>query len=77
LLGRDSSVPPGKNSGPHYYTGRFTAWGNFNQNGRTVESGFTFNLTRTGSDGLKISVHNNEHFNQRPDGTTHGFFHCH
>jgi hypothetical protein len=59
------------------YTGRFTVWGNFNQNGNTVTTTFTFNLTGTGSDGSKISNHENDHFNQRPDGTTHEFFHCH
>ena len=35
--------------------------------------------SRTGgsSDGSTFSNHNVDHFNQRPDGTVHEFFHCH
>jgi hypothetical protein len=59
------------------YTGHFTAWGNFNQNGKTVNGTFTFNVHGKGSDGSTFRNHNNEHFNQRPDGTVHEFFKCH
>jgi hypothetical protein len=52
-------------------------WGNFNQNGTTVNGTFTFNLTGWGSDGSMISNHENDHFNVRPDGSVNEFFHCH
>lgn len=59
------------------YTGKFTTWGGFNQNGSTVNGTFTFSVRGTGSDGSTFSNQNVEHFNQRPDGTVHEFFHCH
>ena len=59
------------------YTGKFTVWGGFNANGSTVEGTFTFSVRGTGSDGSTFSNQNVEHFNQRPDGTAHEFFHCH
>lgn len=59
------------------YTGTFTTWGGFNDNGSTVNGTFTFSVRGTGSDGSTFSNHNVEHFNQRPDGTVHEFFHCH
>ena len=59
------------------FTGRFTQWGNFNQNGNTVNGTFTFNLRGTGSDGSTLSIHQVDHFNERPDGTVNEFFHCH
>ena len=59
------------------FTGRFTIWGGFNQNGKTVNGTFTFNLRGTGSDGSIVSVNLVEHFNVRPDGTVNEFFHCH
>ena len=65
----DSSLPS--------FTGKFTTWGNFNQNGKTANSSFTFNLRGTGSDGSRVSVHQNGHFNARPDGTVNEFFRCH
>jgi hypothetical protein len=58
-------------------TGKFTTWGNFNQNGATVEGSFTFNLTGVASDGSRVSFHQIDHFNQRPDGSVNEFFHCH
>jgi hypothetical protein len=59
------------------YTGKFTTWGGFNQNGSTVNGTFTFNVRGTGSDGSTFSNHVTDHFNQRPDGTVNEFFHCH
>jgi len=59
------------------YTGKFTVWGGFNQNGNTVNGTFTFNLHATGSDGSRVRINFSEHFNVRPDGTVNEFFHCH
>ena len=59
------------------FTGKVTIWGGFNQNGKTVNGTFTFNLHGTGSDGSTISTHQVDHFNARPDGTVNEFFHCH
>jgi hypothetical protein len=59
------------------YTGKFTTWGGFNQNGNTVNGTFTFNVRGTGSDGSTFSNHVTDHFNERPDGTVNEFFHCH
>ena len=70
------AVPLGNPSLPSY-TGKFTVWGNFNQNGTTENTTFTFNIRGTGSDGSTFSTHQNEHFNQRPDGSVNEFFRCH
>jgi hypothetical protein len=59
------------------YTGKFTVWGGFNANGKTVNGTFTFNIRGTGSDGSTFKTHTNDHFNVRPDGTVNEFFHCH
>jgi hypothetical protein len=59
------------------YTGKFTVWGGFNQNGNTVNGTFTFTARGTGSDGSTFQNHTTDHFNQRPDGTVNEFFHCH
>jgi hypothetical protein len=59
------------------YTGKFTTWGNFNQNGTTVNGTFTFNVRGTGSDGSTFQNHQNAHFNVRPDGSVNEFFRCH
>jgi hypothetical protein len=59
------------------YTGKFTTWGGFNQNGKTVNGTFTFTVHGTGSDGSTFRFHTTEHFNQRPDGTVNEFFKCH
>jgi len=59
------------------YTGKFTTWGNFNQNGTTVNGTFTFNVRGTGSDGSTFKNHQNGHFNVRPDGSVNEFFRCH
>jgi hypothetical protein len=59
------------------YTAKFTVWGGFNANGKTVNGTFTFNVHGTLSDGSTFSNHVNDHFNVRPDGTVNEFFHCH
>jgi hypothetical protein len=58
------------------YTGKFTTWGGFNQNGSTVNGTFTFNVRGTGSDGSSFTNHVTDHFNERPDGSVNEFFHC-
>jgi hypothetical protein len=67
---------PVDGTGPTY-RGKVTIWGGFNQNGKTVNGTFTFNLRATGSDGSVIRLHAVEHFNHRPDGSVNEFFHCH
>jgi hypothetical protein len=74
--GTFSAVPLEDASLPSF-TGKFTIWGGFNQNGKTVNGTFTFNLSGTGSDGSTLSFHTMEHFNVRADGTVNEFFHCH
>jgi hypothetical protein len=59
------------------YTGKFTVWGGFNDNGKVVEGTFTFNVRGTGSDGSTFTNHVTDHFNGRPNGTVNEFFHCH
>ena len=59
------------------FTGHFTIWGGFNQNGKTVNGTFTFTVHGVGSDGSTFSNHATDHFNVRPDGTVNAFFHCH
>lgn len=74
--GTFSAVPLNDPSLPSY-TGKFTIWGGFNQNKSTVTGTFTFMARGTGSDGSTFSINTVEHFNERPDGTVHEFFHCH
>ena len=75
--GRFVAVPRADQTLPSY-TGRFTTWGNFNQNSDAVANGtFTFSIRGTGSDGSTFRVNQVEHFNQRPDGSVNEFFHCH
>ena len=74
--GTFSAVPLEDPSLPRF-TGKFTQWGGFNQNGTTVNGTFTFNLRGTGSDGSTVSINLVDHFNERPDGTVNEFFHCH
>jgi hypothetical protein len=64
-------------AGEPSYTGKFTVWGGFNENGKVVVGTFTFNIRGTGSDGSTFKLNSVEHFNERPDGTVHEFFHCH
>jgi hypothetical protein len=58
-------------------SGKVTIWGGFNDNGKTVNGTFTFNLTGSYSDGTKIDFHVVDHFNARPDGTENFFSRCH
>jgi hypothetical protein len=74
--GKFSAVPLEDPSLPSF-TGRFTQWGGFNQNGSTVNGTFTFSLRGTGSDGSTVSINLVDHFNVRPDGTVNEFFRCH
>jgi hypothetical protein len=39
------------------YTGKFTIWGGFNANGKTVNGTFTITVHGTGSDGSAFKVH--------------------
>jgi hypothetical protein len=59
------------------FTGKFTTWGNFNFNGKTANSTFTFTVHGTGDDGSTFKHHETGHFNSRPDGSVHEFFRCH
>ena len=59
------------------YTGKFTIWGGFNENRKSSNGTFTFNIRGTGSDGSTFKVHLVDHFNERPDGTINAFFRCH
>ena len=59
------------------FTAKFTVWGGFNANGKTVNGTFTFNVHGTLSDGSRFRNHVNDHFNVRPDGSVNEFFHCH
>jgi hypothetical protein len=74
--GTFSAVPLDDPSLPSF-TGHFTVWGGFNQNGTTVNGTFTFNIRGVGSDGSTFTNHNVDHFNVRPDGSVNEFFHCH
>jgi hypothetical protein len=59
------------------YAGKFTIWGGFNANKKSVNGTFTFNVHGTGSDGSTLRNHSVEHFNVRPDGSVQEFFKCH
>lgn len=58
------------------FSGKFTTWGNFNFNGKTANSTFTFTVHGTGNDGSTFKHHETAHFNSRPDGSVHEFFRC-
>jgi hypothetical protein len=58
------------------FRAKFTVWGGFNDNGKTVNGTFTFNVRGTLSDGSRFKNHVTDHFNVRPDGTVNEFFHC-
>ena len=51
------------------YTGRATAWGNFNQNERNQTSAFTLTIHLTGSDGSTITGHETTVFTMNANGT--------
>jgi hypothetical protein len=64
---------PLEDPSPPSYTGKFTVWGGFNQNGKTVNGTLTFTTHGTGSDGSTFKNHTTDHFIQRPDGHRCGF----
>lgn len=51
------------------YSGRFTAWGNYNLNQQNSTSTFTSSVRLTGSDGSIITSHEVTQFVLLPDGT--------
>jgi hypothetical protein len=59
------------------FTGKFTVWGGFNDNGKAVNGTFTFSARGEGSDGSTFNVHSTDHFNVTPTGTEFFFTHCH
>ena len=59
------------------YTGKFTQSGGFNDNGQETNGTFTFSVRGSGTDGSSFRNQSTEHFDQRPDGSVHEFFHCH
>jgi hypothetical protein len=50
------------------YTGRITAWGNFNLNEKNTNSTFTVSVKLTGSDGSTITLHEVQHFGTNANG---------
>ncbi len=74
--GRFRAVPL-RDSSLASFTGKFTIWGGFNQNRKTANGTFTFNVHGTGSDGSTFRTHFLDHFNERPDGSVNEFFRCH
>lgn len=58
-------------------SGHFAVWGGFNQNNKTVNGTFTFNVNGEFDDGTQISTHVVEHFNVTPTGAEFFFTHCH
>lgn len=72
--GTFSAVPVGEGQSA---TGHFAVWGGFNQNTKTVNGTFTFNVVGTYADGTRINTHAVDHFNVRPDGTANEFSFCH
>jgi hypothetical protein len=50
------------------YSGRSTAWGNYNLNEQNTNSSFTFSLKLTGSDGSSITGHEVAHFAMNANG---------
>jgi opacity protein-like surface antigen len=59
------------------FTGKFTTWGNFNANGSTTNTTFTFTVRGVGDDGSTFQHHETAHSNTRPDGSVQEFFRCH
>ena len=58
-------------------SGRFTVWGGFNQNNKSVNGTFTFNVRGTFETGERISTHVVDHFNVTPTGAAFFFTKCH
>jgi len=50
------------------FTGRITAWGNFNLNEQNTNSTFTLTLNLKGSDGSTIVFHEVQHFGTNANG---------
>jgi hypothetical protein len=50
------------------YTGRLTAWGNFNMNEQNSNNSFTLSIKLTGSDGSTITAHEVQHFALNANG---------
>ena len=68
--GTFTAVRPGE-----VVTGRFTVWGGYNENpGGAVSGTFTFNARGLSTLGTRVTAHELEHINVRPDGTVHAFF---
>lgn len=59
------------------FTGHLAIWGGFNDNGKSVNGTFTFNINATGSDGSHVHQHEVEHFNTTPTGAEFFFARCH
>jgi hypothetical protein len=57
-------------------SGRFTIWGGFNDNGKTVNGTFTLSITGRFEDGTRINTQAVDHFNVRPDGMEFFFGRC-
>jgi len=51
------------------YTGRATAWGNFNLNERNTNNAFTLTIHLSGSDGSSITAHETTVFVMNANGT--------
>jgi hypothetical protein len=64
------------NGGPRF-TGTFTVWGGFNDNGKVENGTFTFTIRGTGSDGSRFVTHSTDHFNTTPTGAEFFFTRCH
>jgi len=50
------------------FTGRITAWGNFNLNEKNTNNTFTLTVSLSGSDGSTITVHEVQHFALNANG---------
>ena len=57
-------------------TGHFAVWGGFNQNNKSANGTFTFNVTGRFEDGSRLSVHAVDHFNETPTGAEFFFTRC-
>ena len=50
------------------FTGRITAWGNFNLNEKNTNNTFTLTVKLSGSDGSTITIHEVQHFALNANG---------
>lgn len=57
-------------------SGTFAIWGGFNDDGKSVNGTFTFNLSGKFSDGTHVGIHVTDHFNTTPTGAEFFFTHC-